>query len=206
MTALAAVFDVEAVLQREIATEDVPRVTRLIELASGVARREAGGQTISAVAGDVITLAGTYESEMWLPQRPVTALTSIVVDGITVISSTYKWTRQGRLYRTSYDREIPDWRSWGPWGTPDSEVVVTYDHGYADVPEDIALVVAEMVSNRISNPDSLRNIAVEDFSQGFVQPIGEPLSFGMTDKHRETLARFFPPITSVPITTDSCYQ
>lgn len=206
MTALATVLDVEAVLQREIAADDIPRVTRLIEMASGVVRREAGGQTITAVAGDVTTLAGTYETELWLPQRPVTAVTSITVDGIATVADTYRWTRHGRLYRTSYDREIPDWRSWGAWGTPDAAVVVTYDHGYAEPPDDLALVVAEMVATRISNPESLRSESVEDYSVGHTQPAtGEPLSFGMTDAHRETIARYAMPITSVPITTDSSF-
>lgn len=188
---------------RDIATADVDKVVRLIEMASGVVRREAGGQTITAVTDDVITLAGTYELEMWLPQRPVTAVTAVTIDAVTASSNTYRWTRQGRLYRTTVDREIPDWRPYGAWGTPDLPVVVTYDHGFAEVPDEISMIVAEMVVHRISNPEQIRSEAAEDYSVGYAIPInGQPLSFGLTDAHRDTIAKYFPPVTSVPITTD----
>lgn len=205
MTALATVEDVEAVIGRDIASDDIPRVSRLLELCSGVVRRECG-QTISHVAGDELTIAGTYEPELWLPQRPVTALTSVTIDGVTLPPSSYQWSRQGRLYRTSYDREILDWRTWGAWGSSDSAVVVIYDHGYpaADVPDDIVMIVAEMVVVRISNPEQIRSETVEDYSVSYAIPINsQPLSFGLTDAHRDVLAKFFPPITSVPITTDA---
>ena len=81
------------------------------------------GQTLVEVKGDTIDLLGTTEADLWLPQRPVTAVSAVLVGGVVV---TYYKRFGARMHRHC---------GWiGPGGWRDqhgpSTVTVTYDHGY----------------------------------------------------------------------------
>ena len=85
------------------------------------------GQRIIAVTGDTLDILGTTESSLWLPQCPVTAVTSVELDGEPVTD----WKRFGvRLWRCC---------GWARCAHEPSTVTVVYDHGYAPTDQGIQL-------------------------------------------------------------------
>lgn len=109
---------------------DLPPATAtlLIECATAVVQSVCGGQRIVQVVDDQVTLeldgddVGLY---LVLPQRPVTAVSAVVVGSSPVTDYTAE-LRRGRLWRAS------GWRSTllgYPLSQP-SRVTVTYTHGY----------------------------------------------------------------------------
>lgn len=121
---LCSVGDLEDFLQLDIS--NTPAALRAIEGAT-VAIQNYTRQRLVAVAGDVVTLRTRGQSVLILPEQPVTAVASVVENGVAMVSETdYTWTADGLLQRWS-----GAWRlSSSVWGT----VVVTYDHGYVIIP------------------------------------------------------------------------
>lgn len=97
---------------------DPATATTLLEQATAVVQGVTR-QRIVAVAGETLDVLGTVESSLWLPQGPVTAVTSVELDGEPV---------------TDYKRfGVRLWRScgWARCAWEPSTVTVVYDHGYA---------------------------------------------------------------------------
>lgn len=179
MVAFATRADVEALRQRAFPAGTEAQVDRLIELCSGIVLAEAG-QPIGLVSGDVVTIAGSWGPDIWLPQWPVTEVTNVTVNGVAVASSDWELAPNGALHRIS-----------GSWGGPDARVAVVYSHGFTETPEPIKMIVAEMVRHLTVNPDQIRSEGGTEDQYTIVYPIpadGEPLSFGFTGRHREMLS------------------
>jgi hypothetical protein len=103
------------------------RGTMMLDLASALIRRFTG-QILDAFTGRQEEFGPTDLDRLFLTQRPVTAVTAVVVDGVTLGTDDYVWTRWGTLYDSSA----------GAW-TGDL-TLVTYDGGYAPTdPEMIAV-------------------------------------------------------------------
>jgi hypothetical protein len=88
-------------------------------------------QALYLVTGDVVILdVSTAWYKIFLPELPVVAITLVVEDGETlVVDDDYKLGQWGILYRVNQ-----------PWVEGIQIVAVTYDHGYATIPDDIVAV------------------------------------------------------------------
>lgn len=117
---------------------DLARMQLLLRLASAEIRAYTG-QVLSTVAADVVTLGPTAKRTLYLPERPVTAITTVLVSGVAVTA--YSFTEDGNIVHgatpAAYSQE-----SWPNGAT------VTYDHGYAEFSteyervKDVAIEVA----------------------------------------------------------------
>src|SRR6266542_886737 len=96
---------------------DTPRATALLGYASDWIRAFTG-QILSQVAGDTVIFGQSGVEVLLLPQHPVTAVTSVLVDAVAVTS--FVWTRWGNLYL------VP-----AAYWTFKDNVQVVYDHGFA---------------------------------------------------------------------------
>lgn len=143
MTALATIADVEAV-SRPVPSGDESRVERLIQMVSARVVTYTG-QTFEVVADDTVTMV-PHDGVVRLPQRPVTAVASVTVNGALLAPATYAWSANGYLTRVvpgyGWDDDYPT----NPelWGR--APLTAVYSHGAVDVPDDIAMVVAERVA------------------------------------------------------------
>ncbi|UXE04746.1 head-to-tail adaptor [Arthrobacter phage Shambre1] len=104
-----------------------------------------------AKAGDQVQLNGTGTSTLLLPAAPVTAINAVTVRGTAV------WAGSGPRYRSGYwaSTELldgPDFeldaaagilRRNGVWPDGLGNVTVDYDHGFEELPGDIADAVLE---------------------------------------------------------------
>jgi hypothetical protein len=94
--------------------------------------RQAAGVPISQ-ATSVVELEGSCDQWLRPPGVPVTAVSAVSVDGVTVTD----WVlRSGQLWRA---------RGWSDWFTP-SSVIVSYTHGLPNVPADIVDLVCRMAA------------------------------------------------------------
>lgn len=149
---LANPEDLAARLGVTFTTDQAARATALIADASAYVRNYTR-QTITAVTGDVAVLESTTEQWLWLPQRPVAAVTSVSI-GSAVVSPVY-WVQQGDgLYRF-YGWQGRFYGSTSTWNQPDT-IAVTYDHGFTVVPDDIVAVVCKIAKASWVNPQGLQ--------------------------------------------------
>ena len=189
---LAVTDDVAAILQRALTTSEIIYATRLLAIASAMVRRYTR-QDLTTVAGDIITLPGTWGHTIMLPQRPVTAVTSVVINGATPAFASWKLLYDELFIGTGSFQ--PDYGSslwggpsglWGPagsmtgpqatgasWQGPQVGVTITYDHGYAATPDDITNEVAGMAALQMSSPVGINNEQVGGYKVAYAQsPVG----------------------------------
>lgn len=99
---------------------DTDLATLLLELATGEVQAMAR-QRIVQVEDDEIDLIVYRGTELELPERPVTTVTSAAIDGVA--ATDYRWPRgSSRLLRDC---------GWATRCPPPSIVTVVYSHGYA---------------------------------------------------------------------------
>ena len=131
-----------------------------LNAATAVVQEAAGGQRILQVAGDTAELMGTTESWLALPQTPVTAVTSVTLDGDTVTAGTTTGTyrkRGARLWRDS---------GWSADIYAPSAVVVVYTHGYAIGAQELELArsaVLGLSKAAYVNPSGAKSEAIDDY-------------------------------------------
>jgi hypothetical protein len=157
MAAFATVADVEERSPSVYTPDEYQQVLVILEEVSDEIRA-ATGQTITQVVGDVVTLEGNGRRLLQLPQIPVTAVASVVIDGVTqVVNVDYTWNAKGVL-RALCGR-------WPVW-----PVVVTYTHGYTTVPDPIKRLTAKLAAERISTDSSISQESVAGYSVTYRDP------------------------------------
>lgn len=128
----------------------------LIEAATGVVQA-AAGQRIVAVADDTITLLGSADPWLSLPQLPVTAVTTVLIDG----QAATHWKRfGGRLWHRH------GWLRHHHCHVEPAEVTVTYSHGYADGAQELQLArqaTLGLASQAYAAPDGAKSETIDDY-------------------------------------------
>jgi hypothetical protein len=139
----------------------VVSASRLLDVASAAIRSYCR-QSFDLVTGDVVVLddpAGL--PGVLLPELPVLAVTSVetLSDGTwtALAADGFEWDSYGRVWLTG---KAPVW-----WPRLTRSVRVTYNHGYASVPEDVKAVCLALAGRLYTNPlglvsESIGNYAV----------------------------------------------
>ena len=123
---------------------------------------------VSFVAGDTVTLDGNGKESLLLPAAPVTAVTSVMVDGAALVYDTdYRWSEDGFLRRVGQF-----------WPDKLRCIEVVYSHGYQLIPEDIAEVVIDQARAQYTVRPGLTSMTVGGQSVGF----GAQASIGVTSQ------------------------
>lgn len=149
---LATPDDLAARLGVTFTTMQETRATALLADASAVVRNYT--RQLITEATDTATLEATTEQWLYLPERPVTAVSSVLAGAAPL--SAGMWFLQGdALFR--YDGwNSRFYGSTSVWNQPNT-IVVTYTHGYATVPDDIVRVVCKLaLSAWPTTPDGTR--------------------------------------------------
>lgn len=157
---LATPEQLASLLQQDLdaATADV-----VLNAATAVVQ-QAARQRLVLVEDDELRRIGTTESWLWLPERPVTEVTSIVLDGetLTVGDDLKEYLGEvGALWRAC------GWSasSWRP-----STVDFIYSHGYQ--PDDQRLELARSATLSLaavpySNPSGSTQVKIDDYAEVF---------------------------------------
>lgn len=173
MAAFATASDFATRLGVTLTASEQTDAGTLLSLASDIIRDETG-QTIEAAAGDTLTRPGVWSDRLRLPERPVTAVNSVTLDG-TALAVTDEWYLDGdEIVRVA-----------GDWGGPEEVLVVDYDHGYSTIPGVVKGVCLEMVARVWVNPGTVQQ---EGYGS---EQVSYPRSNGLllTDDERKALNR-----------------
>jgi hypothetical protein len=201
VAALAGTDDLEARIGRELTATEAARADALLADASALIRSYTK-QRFDAVADDVIVLR-PVGSHLRLPQRPVTAVTSVValsgtdtIPDWTVPPGCWQWDGIDLVEVWPPDRNV--WVSLPEVaydvGGPDT-YRVTYSHGYAEVPADVVAVCCRMVLAVLLAPTLTEGLVQErigQYSYQYGQAPGQAspgATVRMTDVDRDDLTR-----------------
>jgi hypothetical protein len=181
---LATAEDLRGLLDEDAQGISDSKAAIVLKLATG-AVQGAARQDLVLRLGDSVRLMGTTESWFTLPQRPVSAVTSVAVEGVIVTD--YKW----------FDSRL--WRRCG-WGAARSDepsvVEVTYSHGYEDTDpklqfaQSIALALAV---RWVNNPDSAVGMSIDDFTRQYSQSSNSDLAGLVPLNVQKSLRRTYGP-------------
>lgn len=163
MAAFATPTELAGFLQQDL---DTYSATLALDIASKAIRDHCGWE-ITQQTNTVVTLDGVEGSVLWLPSQLVTAVASVVENGVTLTAvSQFDWTSYGKLIRVG--------RCW--YCKPRS-VVVTFTHGYAAVPDSIKGVCLAAAGRRYQNPQSVRSYTIGGVSESFAIPTSGAVGF-----------------------------
>jgi len=147
-------------------------------------------QDISAVVGDVMTREAPDSPWLDLQQRPVTAVTSASINGHVIADFSQIGDRLYRVFGWRWPSvdTIPPMAIYGLKST----VSVTYDHGYAPIPDIIAAVCRRMALRAFLNPTGITSEAntIDDYTHkvGYADKTGAGVT--LTDEDKASLRRY----------------
>ena len=158
----APFFEVEELAARiQVSVDDFdPAAMLLAQLASDAVREDLR-LSVDYVANDTLTVYGDNSEILVLPERPITAVSSVSMAGQTLAPVTvnatssmlmYDWRPDGRMYRVVYGGSFYASELYFKWplGVP---VTVTYSHGFQVVPTVFKRVALELAAAAYANPD-----------------------------------------------------
>ena len=137
-------------------TLDMVRAELALTLASSAIENvaKANHATIAQLEGDERLIDGSGTSVVNLPTWPVTAVTTVELDGTAVTG--FSWSRNGVLERDS-----------GVWTSGRRNVKVTATYGFAEPPTEIKAVTLQAASRAVLNPARLNSFSDGQVSVGF---------------------------------------
>jgi hypothetical protein len=162
---LASLQDLADALQVALGDVGEGTGTLLLECATALVQEAAGGQRIIEVVDDTVTLVGTTDSWLDLPQIPVTAVESVTLDGTALVegitdTAQYK-LRGNRLWRSE---------GWQVYCDQPSDVEVVYTHGYAAGAQGLQLArnaVVSLAKAQYANPSGVASEAIDDYNVSY---------------------------------------
>ena len=179
MAAFATPSDLASFLQKDV---DTATATLALNIATGKIRDECGW-SITQEVGAVVTLDGEGERALWLPSLLVTAVASVVENGITLtVVTQFDWTPYGKLIRVGRC-----------WTCKPRSVVVTFTHGEATAPDTVKGISLSLAGRLYDNPGGLRSYSVGAVSETFAGS-SKDLGPGLTESEKEDLASYRLPV------------
>lgn len=164
------------------------RANILLDMASALIRSETD-QTIYAVTDETLTRSGTPESSIRLPQRPVTSVASVSIDGAPLASTA--WFLSGdevaRSRATLGAGFFGVGLSGSGFGGPQHTVTVVYSHGFPVTPGIVKSVCLEMVVRVWVNPGAVARESVGNTSAVYDNMKFSPSGLVMTDDERKAV-------------------
>lgn len=177
MANFASVADVELVILRPITAADEIAAVEFALLVVSAGVRNYTRQTLDKVTGDAHTFPQIVGHIAFLRQLPVRAVSRVVEDGKVLTPDTdYVVGEFGMVYRRG--------RRWCPRL---NSVVITYDHGWDPIPDDIRGVTARAASRlfqaglRAESTEGVLGVASKtlgDFSVSYVPEGGAEGALG----------------------------
>lgn len=170
---------------------ETARATLMLEVATGKIQSWTR-QTIEQVINDAVELKGTWEPVLKLPQRPVTAVASVTIDGTALTVTDDYVVVKDELRRPN--AEYHNWQAPSSdfypftqtgWGGPSAIVAVTYTHGFATIPDDVKGVCLSLAGRAFTNPEmaAMRTVDSQTFQYG-------PRHLDLTDGEKDVLAKY----------------
>lgn len=132
---------------------------------------------VSLVTDDLLTLDGNGSRSVLLPAEPVAAVTSLLLNGDPLVDGTdFEWSEDGYVRRLGC----------GLWPNKLRCIRITYSHGYAEIPEDIAEAVIDQARAQHAVRPGVQSVQVGGQSVAF----GAQASIGVTAQWSAAVAKY----------------
>lgn len=182
----------------ELTDEEETRAETLIALASDLIRGEAK-QTISLVEDDTLTMPGTTDERITLPERPVVEVASVTLGDAALVEGADWYLDRNTIVRLSRTVARIGWLVDDTWplatgfGVPTRTLEITYTHGYPadELPMIVKAICLESVIRAWVNPGSVAREQVGDTHTVYDNMRFSPTGLLLTDNECEQLHRFF---------------
>lgn len=181
MAAFATAEDLASFLQ--VPTVDRYTAELVLDLASDAIRDEVH-QTITedttTEVYDGIAASCGYSDVIFLRQIPVTAVSAVIDDGVTVAATDYEWSARGWIKRTAG----------GSWSSAAQGIEVTYTHGWASGSAEIATargVCLQLAARTYVNPGQVDRVQVGQISRDFSRTDPRPGRLQLSDYEKRRL-------------------
>ncbi|MDX2694954.1 mobile element protein [Streptomyces ipomoeae] len=156
-------------------SEDDPKLLSRLRSASARFRGQVG-HSVYPVTTETVTLNGNGRESLLLPVWPTVAVATVVLEGVTLVEGTdYQWSEEGILRRLGCK----------VWPAKLRCLQVTYSHGWATRPADVAEVVGERTEAAFTIPVGVQSQAVGGQSVTF----GAQAASGSTEAWVKTVDR-----------------
>ncbi len=156
---------------------DPARFQAYLDAASALIRRFTG-QTLSEVIAETVTLEPIDRDTMILPQRPVTAISSLLVLGVAFTA--YRFTRTGFVIMGA----TPSTTEGSFWT---NGATITYNHGYATSTDEYGAIKAiclESAVRGISERGSGQFGQIDTMTSTIVDAVGFTPRIFLTDREQ----------------------
>lgn len=177
MSAFVTVAELREFLQVDSTQlpDNDPAATLILTLVSDTIRAYLN-QAVDLVENDVVILDPNRDGSelLVLPQWPVLAVDLVEVlqpDGTWLAQdpATWTWTSEGLLRRIAspvisgypYPGQFP---TFAAWPVNPRSVRITYDHGYAVIPDSLRMVCMSAASRIWANPTGVVSESIESYS------------------------------------------
>jgi hypothetical protein len=156
--------------------EDDPKLQFALRAATRRFRGQVGHQVYPVTENEQVTLDGNGRESILLPVWPTVTVTTVVLEGVTLVEGTdYQWSEEGILRRLGCK----------VWPDKLRCLQVTYSHGWATRPADVAEVVGERTEAAFTIPVGVQSQAVGGQSVTF----GAQAASGSTEAWVKTVDR-----------------
>lgn len=165
---LATTADLAAVLQVDTNDLDATSASLALEAATAVVQALVS-QRLLLVTNETITLTAPRCQDLRLPEQPVTAVATVVANGVTLTLGTASGTY--RLTTTGLWRDI-GWTTC--WSGP-TMVAVTYSHGLPLGHQDLQLArgyTASLAAVAYDNPTGATSEKIDDYAVAYQKAAG----------------------------------
>lgn len=204
MAQFATADDLATRLGLTLSTDDETRATTLLGLASGVIQDEVQ-KTIALVEDDTITMPGTTDDRIRLPETPVVSVSSVTLDNTPLVEGADWYLDGNTVYRMLASTTIMMAELVGinddaftfplgvGFGWPTQTLEIVYSHGYPDdaVPQTVKAICLEMVVRVWVNPGSVARETVGNLYTIYDNMRFSPAGLLLTDDERVALWRLF---------------
>lgn len=170
--------DVEVILGRVLADDELDRADRLTEMAYAMVDASLPGFSILPGTATDERIVHDDPDVAWTARYPVTAVTEVSVGDAVLSETSYRWTETGRIelgqrsILNEFEINLGAGYNFG------EDLTVTYEFGLADpAPDEVLTVVAQMVAgvlrNQATNPDGVTSTRLGAFEESY-GPQGNP--------------------------------
>ena len=183
--ALFDLTDLAAYLQQDI---DTASATLARTMATGLIVNYTNQNIESATYTHKLPIDGN--ATIRLPQRPVTAITSVTVAGVTLTADT-DWDWDGITALVVLDGYTPDDEDW--------QATVVYTAGYATVPADVKAVALDLAAQFYTRTPGVASESIDDYRVQY-----SAADVGLAERHKQILRKYkmrlgsVTPTASVP--------
>jgi hypothetical protein len=185
MPSFASVSELELHLGRTFDGAEFAAAEQSLELATAIIQAFTGQQMFPGSSVETIHSPQNFSTTggvVVLKQRPVVDITSVEVDGD---AAGFTFDPNSGIVHVS--RIDPLTQTFPVW--PNS-IVVSYDHGYAEIPGQVKAVCLDLARQEFDNPSGYASVTIGDFSASYGRSAGGTVPTGLmlTDRHERLLA------------------